>query len=70
MDLNYAKEAFKYSDKKIIFKLKTKDGKKVNKGKVVAVINGKTKSILKSERVALNFIKPSFWSSNNYKKIC
>jgi nicotinate-nucleotide pyrophosphorylase (carboxylating) len=54
--LKLAKEAFKYSDKKIIFKLKTKDGKKVNKGKVVAVINGKTKSILKSERVALNFI--------------
>ncbi len=54
--LKLAKEAFKYSDKKIIFKLKTKDGKKIKKGKIVAVINGKTKSILKSERVALNFI--------------
>ena len=54
--LKLAKEVFKYSDKKIIFKLKTKDGKKIKKGKVVAVINGKTKSILKSERVALNFI--------------
>ena len=27
--LNFAKEAFKYSDKKINFKTKTKDGKKV-----------------------------------------
>jgi len=54
--LNFAKEAFKYSDKKIIFKTNTKDGKKINKGKVVAIINGKAKGILKSERVALNFI--------------
>jgi len=54
--LIFAKEAFKYSDKKIIFKTRTKDGKKINKGKVVAVINGKAKAILKSERVALNFL--------------
>jgi len=31
--LNFAKEAFKYSDKKINFKTKTKDGRKINKGK-------------------------------------
>ena len=54
--LNFAKEAFKYSDKKINFKSKTKDGKKIKKGKVVAVVNGKAKAILKSERVALNFL--------------
>jgi nicotinate-nucleotide pyrophosphorylase (carboxylating) len=54
--LNYAKEAFKYSDKKISFQFKAKDGAKINKGKVVAIINGKAKSILKSERVALNFL--------------
>tara|TARA_Y100000590_G_scaffold222323_1_gene251624 strand:- start:1672 stop:2487 length:816 start_codon:yes stop_codon:yes gene_type:complete len=54
--LNFAREAFKCSDKKIIFKTKTKDGEKIKKGKVVAVINGKAKAILKSERVALNFL--------------
>ena len=54
--LNYAKEVFKYSDKKINFKLKTKDGKKIKKGKIVATIYGKAKAILKSERVALNFL--------------
>ena len=54
--LSFAKEAFKYSDKKIIFKTKTKDGKKIKKGKVIAVINGKAKAILKGERVALNFL--------------
>ena len=54
--LNFVKEAFKYSDKKIIFKAKTKDGKRIKKGKVVATIFGKPKAILKSERVALNFL--------------
>ena len=54
--LSFAKEAFKYSDKKINFKAKTKDSKKVNKGKVVAIIHGNAKEILRSERVALNFL--------------
>ena len=54
--LNLAKESFKHSDKKIIFNAKTKDGKKIKKGKVVAEIHGKAKGILKSERVALNFL--------------
>ena len=54
--LNFAKEAFKYTDRKINFKAKTNDGKKIKKGKVVALLNGKAKGILKSERVALNFL--------------
>ena len=54
--LNFAKEAFKYSDRKIVFKTKTKDGKKIKKGKVIATIYGMPKAILKSERVALNFL--------------
>ena len=54
--LSYAKEAFKFSDKKILIKLKTKDGTKIKKGKVVAVVYGKAKAILNSERVALNFL--------------
>ncbi len=54
--LNFTKEAFKQSDKKITFQAKVKDGKKIKKGKVVALINGQAKAILKSERVALNFL--------------
>ena len=54
--LNFTKEAFKYSDKKAIFKSKSKDGRKINKGKVVAIVYGRAKGILKSERVALNFL--------------
>ena len=54
--LNFAKEAFKISDEKIVFKSKLREGKKINKGKVVAVLKGKASGILKSERVALNFL--------------
>ena len=54
--INFAKEAFKYSDKKVIFKSKTKDGGKINRGKVVATVYGRARGILKSERVALNFL--------------
>ena len=54
--LNFAKEAFKYSDKKIIFKPKIKDGKKISKGKIIAIVQGNAKGILTSERVALNFL--------------
>ncbi len=54
--LNFAKEAFKISDKKITFQNKTKDGKTVKKGKVIATLRGKASGILKSERVALNFL--------------
>jgi len=54
--LNFAKEAFKISDKKITFKPKTKDGRNIKRGKVLAVLKGNASSILKSERVALNFL--------------
>ena len=47
--LDYAKEVFKYSDKKIVFITKTKDGRKIKKGKVIAIVIGKNKAILKSD---------------------
>ena len=54
--LNFAKETFKYSDKKITFKSNVKDGNKIKKNKVIAVVYGKARAIMKSERVALNFL--------------
>ena len=45
--LSFAKEAFKYSDKKVIFKSKSKDGRKISKGRVVATVYGKARGILK-----------------------
>ena len=68
--LSFAKEAFKYSDKKVVFKSNSKDGRKINKGKVVAIVYGKAKGILRSERVALNFLSLISGVSNYNKKIC
>ena len=54
--LSFAKEAFRVSDKKTSFRAKTKEGKKIGKGKIIAIIKGKASGILRSERVALNFL--------------
>ncbi len=54
--LKFAKTTFNIIDKKIKFSLKKKEGSKVNKGDVVALISGNIKNILIGERVALNFI--------------
>ncbi len=54
--LEFAKETFKLIDKKIKFKINKKEGSKINKGTVIATIEGNLKNILKGERVALNFI--------------
>ena len=54
--LNFVKETFKTTDKNINFEAKTSDGRKVNKGSVIVLIKGNASSILKSERVALNFL--------------
>ena len=54
--LLFAKQSFKQIDKKIKFILKKKDGAKVKKNSVIAVIKGKANSIMIAERVALNFL--------------
>ena len=54
--IEFAKQTFNLLDKKIKFISKTKEGSKINKGSVVALIEGKIKNILMGERVALNFI--------------
>jgi nicotinate-nucleotide pyrophosphorylase len=54
--LQFAKESFKQVDKKIKFILKKKDGSKIKKNSVIAVIKGKANSIMIAERVALNFL--------------
>ena len=54
--LLFAKQAFELIDSKIRFIPKKKDGSKVNKGSLIAIIKGKAKNILIAERVALNFL--------------
>ena len=54
--LEFAKQTFNLLDKKIKFISKKKEGSSINKGSVVAVVEGKIKNILMGERVALNFV--------------
>jgi nicotinate-nucleotide pyrophosphorylase (carboxylating) len=55
--LNIAKQVFKTRDKNVKFKLKTRDGSYIRKGQILAEIYGNARSILSSERVALNFLQ-------------
>ena len=54
--LLFAKQTFALIDDKIKFIIKKKDGSKVKKGNLVALIKGNVKNILIAERVALNFL--------------
>ena len=54
--LLFAKQAFALIDDKIKFIIKKKDGSRVKKGNLVALIKGNAKNILIAERVALNFL--------------
>ncbi len=54
--LDFCKTAFKLIGKEVKFDAKIKDGKKIKKNKVIAIIKAKTKTILIAERTALNFL--------------
>ena len=54
--LEFAKQTFKLIDKKIKIKIKKKEGSKIKKGDLIAIIEGNIKNILIGERVALNFL--------------
>ena len=54
--LLFAKEAFSLIDDKIRFIIKKKDGSRVKKGNLIALIKGNARNILIAERVALNFL--------------
>lgn len=52
-----AKETFKFIDEDIKFTSLKKDGDSIDVGEDIAIIEGRLQSILKGERVALNFIQ-------------
>ena len=54
--IEFAKQTFKLIDKKIKIKIKKKEGSKVKKEDLIAIIEGNIKNILIGERVALNFL--------------
>ncbi len=55
--IDIAIRVFEILDKDISVQINIKDGGKVNKGDVIAVVTGKTKAILKAERTALNILQ-------------
>ncbi|MFO7636906.1 MAG: carboxylating nicotinate-nucleotide diphosphorylase [Clostridia bacterium] len=52
-----AGRVFELIDNEIVFEPLAKEGEKVEKGRVIANIAGRTASILKGERTALNFLQ-------------
>ncbi len=70
--LLFVQHAFNLVDHKIKFSVKKKDGSKVKKGSLIALIEGKAKNILIAERVALNFlshISGIATKTNNFVKL-
>ena len=54
--LLFVRHTFDLIDPKIKFSIKKRDGSKVKKDSLIAIIEGKAKNILIAERVALNFL--------------
>ncbi|AYD40759.1 carboxylating nicotinate-nucleotide diphosphorylase [Clostridium fermenticellae] len=55
--INVAKSVFETLDKSIEFKVLINDGLNIQKGNIIAELEGPSKSILKAERVALNILQ-------------
>ena len=68
--LDIAYLIFKKLDSEIIFQEKIKDGTKVTRGKVLAEISGSARTILKGERVALNFLQRMSGIATITSKFC
>jgi len=68
--LGIANLVFKKLDSKIIFQEKIKDGTKVARDKILAEITGSVRTILKGERVALNFLQRMSGIATITSKFC
>ena len=68
--LNIACLVFQKLDSEIIFQEKIKDGTQVVRGKVLAEITGSAQTILKGERVALNFLQRMSGIATITSKFC
>lgn len=55
--IDIAVRVFEMLDKDVKVRINIKDGGKVEKGDVIAVVTGKTKAILKAERTSLNILQ-------------
>ena len=68
--LDIACLVFNKLDPEIVFREKIKDGTKVARGKVLAEISGSARTILKGERVALNFLQRMSGIATITSKFC
>jgi nicotinate-nucleotide pyrophosphorylase (carboxylating) len=55
--LAVAKEVFRQVDRRIGFAANVKDGTRVKRGKVLAIVSGPARGVLTGERVVLNFLQ-------------
>lgn len=55
--INEALRVFTFIDRDVKYDIRLKDGEQVSKGDCIAVVRGKTKSILKGERTSLNILQ-------------
>jgi nicotinate-nucleotide pyrophosphorylase (carboxylating) len=55
--LDMAERVFKVLDNSVKFKRLVRDGDKVNRGDVIAEVEGNTRALLKGERTALDFLQ-------------
>lgn len=55
--IDIAVRVFEMLDKDVKIQINIKDGGKVEKGDIIAVVTGKTKAILKAERTSLNILQ-------------
>ena len=55
--IDAALRVFTFIDKDIKTEIRIKDGEQVSKGDVIAIVSGRTKSILKGERTSLNILQ-------------
>jgi nicotinate-nucleotide pyrophosphorylase (carboxylating) len=54
--IDIVERTFQLVDKNVEFKAFCREGQKIQKGKILAIVSGKARSILTAERVALNMI--------------
>lgn len=66
--INFAKRVFEIIDPNISFEILKPEGKVIKKAGNAAIIKGKTKSILRAERVALNIMQRVSGIATNTKK--
>ena len=68
--IDIAGRVFKILDSRVIFTKVVNDGEEANKGDIIAQIEGKTRALLKGERIALNILQRLSGIASKTKEIC